>query len=149
MTTATVTIGMPVFNGAEHIAAALETWLGQSYTNFRLLVSDNASTDATADIVEGYARTDSRISVTRQTQPSPAIDNFNFLLYQTTTPFFVWAAHDDLWESTFIENLLPRLEQDPSVALSFCLLDNVDLHTAEPVRLLSSVIQLVETWRGG
>lgn len=142
MTTPTVTIGMPVYNGEMHIAAALEAWLGQSYSDFRLLVSDNASTDSTMDIVKGFARRDSRISVIRQPMPTPAIDNFNFLLHQATSPYFVWAAHDDLWEPTFIECLLPGLEQDPSAELSFCSFDSVDLHTAERLRLLPSNTRL-------
>lgn len=142
MTNPTVTIGMPVYNGEAHVSAAVEALLGQSFPDFRLLVSDNASTDATVNIVEGLARGDSRIAVIRQVKTLTAIDNFNFLLHQANSPYFAWAAHDDLWEPTFIESLLQGLEQDPLAELSFCALDNVELQTAERVRLLPAVMQL-------
>ena len=56
-----VVIGLPVFNGARHLARALESLLVQSFDEFILVVVDNCSTDATPEIVQRYAALDSRI----------------------------------------------------------------------------------------
>ena len=56
MSTPRVTVGLPVYNGEKYVAASIEALLGQTYEDFELIISDNASTDATADICRGYAR---------------------------------------------------------------------------------------------
>ena len=65
MTDARVAIGMPVLNGANFIRPALDSLLAQTYQDFTILVSDNASTDETVAIVEEYMRRDPRISLQR------------------------------------------------------------------------------------
>ena len=45
-----LTIGLPVYNGEKYVAESLEALLGQSFTDFELIISDNASTDSTGDI---------------------------------------------------------------------------------------------------
>ena len=59
MTTAPrLTIGLPVYNGENYLAESLDALLGQSYKDFELIISDNASTDGTADICQRYLRED-------------------------------------------------------------------------------------------
>ncbi len=61
-----VSIGLPVYNGENYLTESLEALLGQSYEDFELIISDNASTDGTADICHRYAKQDSRIRYIRQ-----------------------------------------------------------------------------------
>ena len=56
-----VSIGMPVWNGGRYIRAGLESLLGQTFGDLELIISDNASTDATQAICEEYAKRDSRV----------------------------------------------------------------------------------------
>ena len=61
-----LSIGLPVYNGENYLAESLEALLGQTYEDFELIISDNASTDGTADICQRYGKQDSRIRYIRQ-----------------------------------------------------------------------------------
>jgi glycosyltransferase involved in cell wall biosynthesis len=51
-----VSIGLPVYNGMPYVAKALDSLLAQTYGNFKLIISDNASTDGTGDLCRNSAR---------------------------------------------------------------------------------------------
>ena len=115
-----VSIGMPVYNGADHLREALDSLLAQTQKKFELIISDNASNDLTTQICSEYTKKDSRIRYYRQTTTLAAENNFNFVLEKAQAEFFMWAAHDDLWEPTFIEQMLKLLQLDAGAALAFC-----------------------------
>lgn len=101
-----VSIGMPVFNGMDGICRALDSLLAQTYQDFELIISDNASTDRTADICQQYATRDARIRYVRQQRNIGAFANFDYVLRIAQGEYFMWAAHDDKWDPRFIENAL-------------------------------------------
>jgi glycosyltransferase involved in cell wall biosynthesis len=109
----TVTIGMPVFNAESTIRSALDSLLGQTYGDFELVISDNASSDNTEAICREYKAHDQRIRYVRQSRNLSAAMNFRSVLFEAHTPFFMWAAGDDLWAPTFIERTLTFLEAHP------------------------------------
>lgn len=113
-----VSIGMPVFNGEKYIRDALESLIQQSFSNFELIISDNASTDHTAAICQEYADRDNRITYIRQSSNIGAAANFQFVLDQAKAEIFMWAAHDDLWAVDYLERAMPLLD-DASVAFVF------------------------------
>ena len=61
-----VSIGLPVYNGERFIRNSIDSILSQTFTDFELIISDNASTDATKYICEEYAIKDKRIRYIRQ-----------------------------------------------------------------------------------
>ncbi|MEP6637040.1 MAG: glycosyltransferase, partial [Acidobacteriota bacterium] len=91
-----LTIGMPLYNNAPSIRRALDSLLAQTFRDFRILISDDGSTDGTADICDEYARRDARITVVRQ-RANLNYGNFRFVLREADTPFFMFAAGDDYW----------------------------------------------------
>lgn len=103
----TLVIGMPVYNGERFLPQALDSLLGQTFRDFELLISDNASTDATESICRSYAARDSRIRYVRQAENLGAVGNFKFVVEQARAEFFMWAAHDDQWDPFWIEAILP------------------------------------------
>jgi|WetSurMetagenome_2_1015567.scaffolds.fasta_scaffold114711_3 glycosyltransferase involved in cell wall biosynthesis len=103
---ATISIGMPVYNGEKYIREALDTILGQTFTDFELIISDNASTDTTEMICRKYADADTRVRYQRQVQNIGAEANFKFVLEQACGEYFMWAAHDDQWSKNWLEQLL-------------------------------------------
>jgi len=113
-----VTIGMPVYNGATTIRRALDGLLAQSFDDFELIISDNASTDATAEICQEYAARDSRVRYVRQSENIGASMNFRFVLFEADTPYFMWVAADDLWAPSFLARHFAVLEADPGIVLS-------------------------------
>jgi glycosyltransferase involved in cell wall biosynthesis len=116
---AKVSIGMPVYNGARYVQDALNSLLSQTFRDFELVISDNASTDETQAICEGYAKRDPRIRYVRQHENMGALANFNFVLNEAKNDLFMWAAHDDRWHPDFLKKLILVLENDPGCALAF------------------------------
>lgn len=113
-----ISIGLPVHNGANSLEQAIQSLLGQSFENFELIISDNASTDDTETLCRKFAATDTRIRYIRQTFNIGATKNFKYVLEQSKNNFFMWAAHDDLWDIEFIEKNLLNLENNPQAIAS-------------------------------
>lgn len=114
-----VTIGLPVYNGAAFIAIAIDSLLAQTYGDFELIISDNASEDATGEICERYARSDPRIRYVRQPENRGAYSNFGAVRAHARTDYFMWAAADDYWAPTFLERCVGVFDRDPGVGLVF------------------------------
>ena len=115
-----VSIGLPVFNGENFLPQALDSLLAQSFTDFELIISDNASTDKTEEICKNYAARDTRIRYIRQTSNMGGLENFNFVLSEARSKYFMWAAVDDQWAPEFIQLSLTALEDDPTAVGAFC-----------------------------
>lgn len=113
-----VSIGMPVYNGERFIREALDSLLAQTFADFELIISDNASTDATASICGQYAKQDSRIRYLRQESNIGAAANFRFVLDQAVAPYFMWAACDDKWSSDWLEEMCGAISED-GVGMAF------------------------------
>jgi len=108
-----LSIGLPVYNGALHLERALGSLLAQSFGDFELIVSDNASTDATPEICQDYAARDARVRYMRAPVNGGASWNFNRALALARAELFVWAAHDDEWHPDFLERCVGVLRRRP------------------------------------
>ncbi|MGH6899187.1 MAG: glycosyltransferase family 2 protein [Geminicoccaceae bacterium] len=128
--TPTVSIGLPVRNGAQHVADAIESILAQTVTDLELIISDNASTDATPSICAGYAARDPRVRYHRHERDLGASRNFNFVFHQAVGQYFKWAAHDDIVLPTFLERCHAALEAAPDAVLCQSLVRIVDERNA-------------------
>lgn len=113
-----LSIGLPVYNGESYLAESLDALLGQTYTDFELIISDNASTDGTTDICRSYAKDDSRISYIRQPHNIGAAPNHNFLVKQARGELFKWASADDLYARDLLQRCVDALDQHPDVVLA-------------------------------
>lgn len=109
---------MPVYNGEKYVREALDALLAQTYTDFELIISDNASTDCTERICRDYAKRDSRISYIRQSVNIGAAKNFQYVLNAARGEYFMWAAYDDYWKPHFIAHCLDALS-DESIGFAF------------------------------
>lgn len=127
MHTPKVSIGMPVYNGEKFIHEALDSLIAQTFTDFELVISDNASTDETQTICETYALRDPRIRYVRQTENKGALANFQFVLNEALGEYFMWAAADDLWDEHWIESIYNRIFGDKRIA-GFGELTHIDAH---------------------
>jgi glycosyltransferase involved in cell wall biosynthesis len=104
----------------------LDSLLEQSFKDFELIISDNASTDKTPEICREYAAKDQRIRYFRQPKNLGQQRNFNFLLQQAQGEYFMWAASDDSWGSEFIEILVNALTLNDKSTSAFCPFVYVD-----------------------
>lgn len=112
-----VSIGLPVFNGENYLEAAIESILAQTFRDFELVISDNASTDRTAEICLDYASRDARVRYFRNETNIGGGRNFNRVLALSSGKYFKWHAHDDVLAPDFVEKCLAVLEADPGVIL--------------------------------
>ena len=115
-----VSIGMPVFNDKAFLDKALKSIMNQSYSNFELILSDDCSSDGSAQICKKYALKDSRIKYKRQEHNIGISRNMEFLLQQAIGDYFMWAANDDLWHPDFILLHVNTLENSPTAVVAFC-----------------------------
>lgn len=115
-----VAIGMPVFNGAKTVAHAIESITDQTYTNFRLIISDNASTDGTERICEEFVRNDSRIDYIRQKSNIGGEANFDTVLRLSDAEYFMWAAADDVRSPDYVALCVDFLDAHPNYAAATC-----------------------------
>jgi len=108
-----VSIGMPVYNGARFIREALDSLLAQTFTDYELIISDNASTDGTEAICREYAARDTRIRYVRQAENIGAFNNFEFVLVNAISECFMWMAADDcVKREDHLEKLLDKIRPD-------------------------------------
>ena len=121
-------IGLPVYNGENYVAQAIESILAQTFADFRLIISDNASTDATEEICRSYSRRDRRIEYHRETQNRGAAWNFNRLVALADTEYFKWAAHDDLHAPEFAERCVAALDRTPRAIACYPAAYVIDEH---------------------
>lgn len=113
-----LSIGFPVYNGEKYLRSALDSILQQDYTDFEIIISDNASKDSTGEICKRYAETDNRIRYQRLEVNQGAARNYAIVFEQARGEYFKWAAHDDVCLPGFLRRCVEVLDQaPPSVVL--------------------------------
>jgi glycosyltransferase involved in cell wall biosynthesis len=135
-----VSIGIPVYNGEKYLRQAIESILSQTYTDLELIVSDNASTDATAAIVLEYAARDPRVRYSRNRINVGAAKNYKVCLELATGEYFRWMAADDYIGPTLIEREVEALDAHADAVLAYSPSQAVDgdgralsMHSGGPV----------------
>lgn len=113
-----LSVGLLVYNGEEYLAESLDALIGQSYEDYELIISDNASTDGTADICRRYARQDSRIRYIRQPRNIGLSPNRSFLIDQARGELFKEASHDDLYARDLLMRCVEALDENPHFVLA-------------------------------
>lgn len=119
MSSPLVTIGMPVYNGENYLAEAIDSVLSQSFNAFRLIITDNASTDATEAIARRAERSDPRVEYHRQSANLGAAANYNFAVDLAESPYFMWQAHDDVRLPDFLERAVTAFQDNPRASVVF------------------------------
>jgi glycosyltransferase involved in cell wall biosynthesis len=114
-----LTIGLPVYNGERYLGAAAESILGQSFGDFELIISDNASLDQTEAIGRALADRDPRVTYRRNPRNLGLDGNFNLLVPLARGRYFKWATADDRLLPGYLERCIAVLEADPAVVLTY------------------------------
>src|SRR3989338_2870601 len=121
-----ISIGLPTYNRAFCIRRAIDTLLAQTYLNFELIISDNASTDETEKICLEYAEKDKRVKYFRQPENKGYAANFYFTLGQASGKYFIRVSDDDWWASEYLGKLLEALEENPEYGAALCSFNLVE-----------------------
>jgi glycosyltransferase involved in cell wall biosynthesis len=115
----TVSVGIPAYNSERHLHEAIESILAQTFRDFELIISDNASTDATAAICESYAKQDLRVRYVHQPSNIGAPRNYTFLVGCARGRYFKWSSANDTCEPSMLERCVDILDGDSSVVLCY------------------------------
>ncbi len=117
MTNPRVSIGLPVYNGEKYLEKALDSLLSQTFSDFELIIADNASTDATESICQTYCRADRRIRYIRNQSNIGAINNFNLTFSLAVGEYFRWATYDDIVLPEYLQRCVSVLDNEPAAIL--------------------------------
>jgi glycosyltransferase involved in cell wall biosynthesis len=129
-----VAIGLPVYNGAAFLDEAMASLCAQDFPDLRIVVSDNASTDATPDILATWAARDRRIELHRQRENIGMIGNFAFVRQSADARWFMLAAHDDRWSPGFVSALHDAATREPGCLLAVPQVVKTTIDGAEDLR---------------
>ncbi len=119
-------IGVPVYNTERYIAGALDSLLAQTFPDFEIIISDNASNDGTREICESYAALDRRIRYIRQKQNIGLPRNWNAVVHAASGEFFKWASASDYCAPNMMERCIAELRSDDTAVLCYGKTQMVD-----------------------
>lgn len=123
-----LSIGLPVYNGERFLRSTLEALLAQTFDDFELLISDNASDDGTEEICREFAAKDRRVKYLRQPENLGASWNYNHVFHISNGKYFKWSACDDICEPQFVEKSVGVLEQRPNFVLAYSRSQIIDIN---------------------
>lgn len=121
-----VFIGMPVYNGERFIKEAIDSLLEQSFKDFTLFISDDASTDGTQEICKEYTKKDSRVIYFRQPKNLGMFPSFRFIIDKANSEFFMMAAQDDVWNKDFLQICVDNLEKNKNLGFAMTNMIEID-----------------------
>lgn len=114
-----VSVGVPAYNEEKYIRKTLTSLLSQDYPRFEIIVSDNASTDATEKICIEMQAKDPRIHYYRNETNIGSVNNYNRTFELSQGQYFMWAGGHDMWDKSFISKCASRLGAAPDVVLIY------------------------------
>jgi glycosyltransferase involved in cell wall biosynthesis len=109
-----LSIGLAVRNGRQVVERCIESILSQDFTEFELLISDNASDDGTIATLEEYARADSRVALSVNQVNIGAHENMRKVFESSRGKLFRWVSADDWLEPGCLSTCVGALEDHPN-----------------------------------
>ena len=120
-----IDILMATYNGEKYLREQIESILNQTYSNIRLIISDDCSKDKTREIIKEYEQKDNRITAYFQENNLGYAKNFEFLLTKVENDFYMLSDQDDYWLPEKVEKTFNRLKET-NADLVFTDLEVVD-----------------------
>ncbi len=113
-----VSIGIPVYNEEIYLTETLRAVKAQTYRSIEVIISDNASTDKTPEIVDRFCGSDVRFRWVRQPRNIGAVKNFQYVLNEARGDYFIWAGGHDTWSPDLISRCIRVLRLETNIALA-------------------------------
>lgn len=111
-----VTVAMVTYNSAKYVDVAIQSVLASSYTNFELIISDDASTDNTWELIKSYK--DERIRAYRNPVNIKEYPNRNKCIDLAKGKYFIFIDGDDYIYPHGLEFIVKMLEKNPNCAMA-------------------------------
>lgn len=125
-TTPLVSIGLSLANGDRFLEGTIDSFRNQTFSDFELIISDDCSTDRSAQICRWYAARDRRIRYYRTQRPMGAGWNARRLCELASGKYFKLATPDEMIQPDFLRLCVDSLEEDDSVVLAYSLIRVID-----------------------
>jgi glycosyltransferase involved in cell wall biosynthesis len=136
---------MAIYNEERFLRPALDSLLAQDYSDFELIISDNASTDGTQAISREYAARDPRIRYHRNDTNVGATENFNIAFKLSSGKYFMWAGGHDVWAPTYLSRCVDVLECDATVVVC----NSIAQHLSQDGKEFGPTMRQIDTRRHG
>lgn len=115
-----VTIVLPTHNGSRYLREAIRSCIDQTYTNWELILVDDASTDDTPAILAECAAADKRIFFIRNEKNLRLPASLNVGFARSRGDYLTWTSDDNLYEPNAIEVMVRHLQTHPECGLVYC-----------------------------
>jgi glycosyltransferase involved in cell wall biosynthesis len=112
-----VSVGLPVYNGADRLERTVLSVLAQSHENLELVICDNASTDGTEELCRDLAATDDRVVYHRQPENIGQLPNFTDAIHRASGEFYRWAGDDNWLAPDYVARCLQVFAADERLLL--------------------------------
>jgi glycosyltransferase involved in cell wall biosynthesis len=119
-----VSVCVPLYRKEAHIAETIRSVLAQTFTDFELIVLDNASPDRSAEIARSFS--DPRLTVVENPVTIGPTENFAAVVALSRAPLVKVLCADDLLHPTCLERQVEVMAQDPTLAMVTCRQDVID-----------------------
>ena len=114
-----ISIGIPVYNGEHFLDEKIKSILDQTFSDYEIIISDNASTDKTSIICNKFAKNEPKIRYMRQEKNIGIWENFNFVLKEAKGDYFLWSSVDDIMLPTYLEKTLDIISSNKNISCCF------------------------------
>jgi len=121
-----VSVGIMAYNEEKYLPLALDNILKQEFSDYEIVIADNASEDATGEIAQKYAKRYPIIRYIRHSRNIGAIQNYNTLVRESRGKYFVLAGAHDLWSDHYLTKLTNALDDRPDAVLASGLTKWID-----------------------
>ena len=121
-----VSVGLPVYNGDRYLKQVLECLTSQTFADFEVIISDNASTDETQRICEEHCQRDKRFRYFRNVKNLGLAPNHNRVFELSSGQYFKWASHDDLFAPDYVEKCVDVLDSNLEIVDCFSKVKVID-----------------------
>ena len=106
-----VDVLVATYNGEKYLREQLDSIIKQTYKNIRILISDDCSKDRTQEILQEYEKKDDRIKIFLHDRNLGSNKNFEFLLRQVESKFYMLSDQDDVWLPEKIEKTIQKQKE--------------------------------------
>lgn len=121
-----VSIVLPVYNGEDHLAVAIESILNQTYKNIELIIVNDCSTDDSRRIAEEYLAKDNRVIVINNSRNLKLPNSLNAGFSEATGEYFTWTSDDNIFRDNAIEILVRSLSEADDTVMVYSDYTNID-----------------------
>lgn len=121
-----ISVVLPVYNGEKYLRESIQSVINQTYSNWELIIVDDASTDSSPDIIREFAKTDNRIRFITNPTNQKLPESLNIGFRQASGEYLTWTSDDNLYAGDAFKIMAEALDEEPEYGMVFCDMSYID-----------------------